>query len=376
MARASKGGYYAVRVGRKPGIYTTWDECNAQVNKFTAAKFKKFPTLAEAVAFVGSAHAQVESPFATPVPPPLGGHQVEAETSVQGADAQVESPAANPVPLPLGAHRIPSLGAPRIEYGERNEVYPGEPAAKRQKRGEADPVPPQRAVDPVFGASSSGKGKGKAREVWCDGSSRGNGGKRAAAGIGVFWSHEFGASNLSERLPGQLQTNNRAELYAVARVLETDPHPELPLTICTDSVYTIKVFSTWITEWLRRDWKTSRNKPVLNKDLVLYVLSLLSLRTPIDAGPSTSHTANVTFRKVKAHVGIEGNEMADRLANNGALMPVAEDRDFEQLARENEEKLRARRGASISSIEDASWGVEVDEGNPLTQEDPEAVEQA
>ncbi|GAA5916430.1 hypothetical protein JCM5296_000053 [Sporobolomyces johnsonii] len=336
MARASKGGYYAVRVGRKPGVYTTWDECNAQVNKFTAAKFKKFPTLAEAESFVKGPHAQVESPFA------------------------------NPVPLPRGVHRL--------EPGERNEVDTDEPAAKRRKRGEADPVPPQRAVDPVFGASSSGKGKG--REVWCDGSARGNGGERATAGIGVFWSHEFGAKNLSERLPGQLQTNNRAELYAVARVLETDPHPELPLTICTDSVYTIEVFSTWITEWLRRDWKTSRNKPVLNKDLVLYVLSLLSLRTPTDAGPSTSHTANVTFRKVEAHVGIEGNEMADRLANNGALMPVAEDRDFEQLARENEQKLRARRGASISSIEDASWGVEVDEGDPLTQEDPEAVEQA
>ncbi|GAA5948488.1 hypothetical protein JCM21900_002726 [Sporobolomyces salmonicolor] len=334
MAKATKGGYYAVRVGRKPGIYMTWDECNAQVLKFAAAKYKKFPTLAEAQAFV------------------------------EGADAQVKPAVANAASRPLDR-----VG---VEHGKRKEVESDGRTAKRQKRGEAD-GPPKRAVDPVFGASSRGAGKG--REVWCDGSSRGNGKKSATAGIGVFWSHEVGASNLSERLPGKLQTNNRAEMYAVARILETDPHPELPLTICTDSEYTIGVFSKWLSSWLRRGWKTSQNKPVMNKDLILYVLSLLSLRTPSDAGPSAPAMANVTFRKVKAHVGIEGNEMADRLANNGALMPVAEDRDFEKLAKENENKLRERRGASISSIEDARWDVEVEEGDLLTQADLTALEQ-
>lgn len=34
--------YYAVRVGRQPGVYSTWEECEAQVNGFKAAAFKKF----------------------------------------------------------------------------------------------------------------------------------------------------------------------------------------------------------------------------------------------------------------------------------------------------------------------------------------------
>lgn len=45
--------------------------------------------------------------------------------------------------------------------------------------------------------------------------------------------------NLAERLPGQLQTNNRAELLAIIRALESCPFPQLPLEIRTDSQYSI-----------------------------------------------------------------------------------------------------------------------------------------
>lgn len=43
--------YYAVKVGRNPGVYKTWDECNSQVNGFPKARYKKFSTLEEAEAF-------------------------------------------------------------------------------------------------------------------------------------------------------------------------------------------------------------------------------------------------------------------------------------------------------------------------------------
>lgn len=44
--------YYAVHAGRKPGIYNTWKECEAQVKHFSQAKYKKFSTLEEAQCFV------------------------------------------------------------------------------------------------------------------------------------------------------------------------------------------------------------------------------------------------------------------------------------------------------------------------------------
>lgn len=43
--------YYAVKVGRKPGIYTTWNDCQKQVNKYPKAVFKSFTTLEEAEKF-------------------------------------------------------------------------------------------------------------------------------------------------------------------------------------------------------------------------------------------------------------------------------------------------------------------------------------
>ena len=44
--------YYAVRVGRIPGIYRTWKECQPQVNKFSGAVYKSFPNKAAAENFV------------------------------------------------------------------------------------------------------------------------------------------------------------------------------------------------------------------------------------------------------------------------------------------------------------------------------------
>lgn len=45
--------YYAVKIGRTPGIYSTWDECKYQVDKFPGAIYKSFKTLEEAKCFAG-----------------------------------------------------------------------------------------------------------------------------------------------------------------------------------------------------------------------------------------------------------------------------------------------------------------------------------
>lgn len=36
--------YYAVKVGKNPGIYETWAECKAEVDGYKGAKYKKFPS--------------------------------------------------------------------------------------------------------------------------------------------------------------------------------------------------------------------------------------------------------------------------------------------------------------------------------------------
>lgn len=55
----SKKKYYAVKVGKTPGIYFTWADCSAQVTGYKGAKYKSFPTIEEAMAFIGDVSTAV-----------------------------------------------------------------------------------------------------------------------------------------------------------------------------------------------------------------------------------------------------------------------------------------------------------------------------
>ena len=48
----AKSKYYAVKTGIKPGIYTDWPACQAQVKGFKGAQFKSFKTREEAEEFI------------------------------------------------------------------------------------------------------------------------------------------------------------------------------------------------------------------------------------------------------------------------------------------------------------------------------------
>lgn len=46
--------FYAVKVGRKTGIFETWAECQNQISGFSGAIYKSFATREEAEAFIGA----------------------------------------------------------------------------------------------------------------------------------------------------------------------------------------------------------------------------------------------------------------------------------------------------------------------------------
>jgi len=52
--------YYAVKKGRVPGIYQTWDECKEQVHGFEDALYKSFQTLEEANKYMNDEVIPVE----------------------------------------------------------------------------------------------------------------------------------------------------------------------------------------------------------------------------------------------------------------------------------------------------------------------------
>lgn len=52
MAKAGETIYYGVKVGRKIGVFTSWNEVYLETHKFPGAKFKKFFTYEQAEAYV------------------------------------------------------------------------------------------------------------------------------------------------------------------------------------------------------------------------------------------------------------------------------------------------------------------------------------
>ena len=116
--------------------------------------------------------------------------------------------------------------------------------------------------------------------------------------------------NISERLLGEPQTNQRAELTAILRALQTIDLAQ-DLEIRTDSKYSIQCVTEWYLNWERNGWKT-RGGPVKNQDLVQQVRERLDLRE-VNGG-------RTQFIWVKGHDTDQGNIAADHLAVEGARM--------------------------------------------------------
>ncbi|CAG8607643.1 20768_t:CDS:2, partial [Racocetra persica] len=113
-----------------------------------------------------------------------------------------------------------------------------------------------------------------------NGSSFNNSTTKAQAGIGVFWKDDD-PNNLSERLPGSEQTNNRAEIYAVIRALEVCENKTKPLEIMTDSKYAINIIEDWVEKWEKNGYMSYNNTPVKNQDLIKRLKKLIDNRIGI-----------------------------------------------------------------------------------------------
>lgn len=60
----AKRKFYAVRAGRVPGIYTTWEDCKAQVEGFPSAAYKSFANEADAKTYMAGNEDAPETPKA------------------------------------------------------------------------------------------------------------------------------------------------------------------------------------------------------------------------------------------------------------------------------------------------------------------------
>lgn len=147
----------------------------------------------------------------------------------------------------------------------------------------------------------------KLLKVWTDGACSDNQNPdKALAGVGVFFAHGSDL-NISEPLKGPKQTNQRAELTAGIRALQTF---SCDMLIITDSKHLIGGCTGWLANWKKGNkWLNSKKKPIANKDLWLIIDNLL-----------TSTDRIVKFKWVQGHGEDEGNNEADRLARLGVSL--------------------------------------------------------
>ena len=216
--------------------------------------------------------------------------------------------------------------------------------------------------------------------IFTDGSCSKNGTPDAFAGYGIFFG--FGdRRNVSNWLPGENQTNQRAELMALLVALrfvdtcqkklecrgeqgyasdneeaDTDTGEETAINACpslqrnvqftaapgdvdslvqqykafeqdqyssfvlgkggfavtivSDSDYCVKGYNNWIAGWIRRNWVSSKGKPVCNQDLWRAVAA-------VKDSIAQSGLVDIRVRWIKGHAACPGNEEADALAVQG-----------------------------------------------------------
>ncbi|MDR1235721.1 MAG: ribonuclease HI [Holosporaceae bacterium] len=97
-------------------------------------------------------------------------------------------------------------------------------------------------------------------------------------------------------------TNNRMELTSVIRALE-ELTEGCSIELHSDSKYVIDGITKWIKGWVKKNWMTSGNTPVKNRELWVKLLE-------------ASRRHEISWNWVEGHAGHEYNERADKLAKS------------------------------------------------------------
>jgi ribonuclease HI len=228
--------FYVVWQGKVPGIYTDWNSCKSQVDKFAGAKYKSFPTLEAA-----------EQAY-------IGKHVISSQKSTASKTTPVKKKA------PSKAATVKTYTAAEI------------------------------ATMPIE------------VKIYTDGGCDPNPGK-AGSGMAVYRNEQI--AELWYGLYNPMGTNNTAELNALHQALmlaQIESNNNKSVAIFCDSKYSIQCVTQWAVNWQKKGWKKAGGE-IKNLELIKEMFALHQLLKE-----------RVQVLHVNGHVGVEGNELADRMS--------------------------------------------------------------
>jgi len=236
--------FYVVWAGRETGVFDNWSHTKSLVDKFPQARYKSFPSEAEA-----------KAAFSAGKP----------------------------------AGRAPSSSKASSSKSSSSKTTAAQPSTS----------------DKTYDV-----------QIFCDGGCDPNPGK-AGSGVAVYRAGEL--CELWYGIYNPHGTNNTAELNALYQALliaEQAIGDGKSAQIKCDSKYSIDCVTNWAFGWKTKGWKRKVAGDIKNLEIIQQAHALyITLQADIDV----SH--------VKAHIGIEGNELADRMT----MVAVAErEVDFAQ----------------------------------------------
>ncbi|WP_205703974.1 ribonuclease HI [Candidatus Chloroploca sp. Khr17] len=268
----SKKHFYAVVVGRMPGIYTAWAGANgaeAQVKGFPSAIFKGFATHAEAKRWYEQQAERVR-------------HRTAAAELARGERA-----------APPGVE-VSLRTVEKSEAGE--ETAPHESMPERDAVGTGVSVGAS-VSNPSLHEEALAQGK---VVLYTDGGCHGNPGKGSYGVVLLYKNHrkEFSAGYA-------FTTSNRMEIMACIVGLKALQKPS-PVVLFSDSAYVINTMTKgWAKRWRANGWHRKVEGelvPARNADLWQVMLDLCAYH-------------EVKFVKVRGHAGIPENERCHELAS-------------------------------------------------------------
>jgi len=166
-------------------------------------------------------------------------------------------------------------------------------------------------------------------KIFCDGACSGNPGN-AGSGLAIYEGKELPTLIYGDY--EEVGTNNTAELNALYKALDvaSNVNCKSMIEICSDSKYSIECITNWAYGWKAKGWK-KKGGDIKNLELIQKAHALYE-----------ELKDKINILHVKGHAGVEGNELADRMA---VYTIISKSVEYQKYAYENiDEVLDLKRG--------------------------------